>query len=78
MKCPYCNSLINADTEMYVRPGKSVHEGAEIIGCENCIRTTWGDEFFDEGELLDLEDRKDQALWDDRKDRRIERMLTDV
>lgn len=78
MRCPHCNSLLNADKEVYVRPGKSIHEGAEIVGCENCIRATWADEFLDEDELQDLEDRIDQAMWEQEKDRRIERMLADV
>ena len=49
--CPICNSLLTADTEVYTTIRKSIHEGVEIIGCDNCINRTYADEFFDEEEL---------------------------
>lgn len=63
--CPICESLLTADTEVYTTRRKSIHEGVEIVGCDNCIRSTWADEFFDEEELYDMEqDRYDNYLWD--------------
>ena len=60
--CPVCESLLTADTEVYTTRRKSKHEGVEIVGCDNCIRSTWADEFFDEEELED--DEYDNYLWD--------------
>ena len=62
--CPHCETLLDAETEVYVMAG-------EVLGCDNCIRTTWADEFFDEEELYEMEqDRRDQMLWDEAKDAR--------
>lgn len=62
--CPHCETLLDAETEVYVRAG-------EVLGCDNCIRTAWADEFFDEEELEEMEqDRRDQMLWDEAKDAR--------
>jgi hypothetical protein len=62
--CPHCETLLDAETEVYVMAG-------EVLGCDNCIRTAWADEFFDEEELLEMEqDRRDQMLWDEAKDAR--------
>ena len=69
--CPNCERELTADTEVFTTYRKSVHESVEIIGCENCIRTAWADEFFDEEELQEMEqDRRDQAMWDAGKDER--------
>lgn len=65
--CPACDSLLTADTEVYTTRRKNIHEGVEIVGCDNCIRTTWADEFFDEEELEEMEraqDEYDNYLWD--------------
>ena len=71
MICPNCESQLNADMEIYTTYRKSVHESVEIIGCENCIRSAFADEFFDEEELQEMEqDRRDQMLWDEAKDAR--------
>lgn len=62
--CPHCETLLDAETEVYVMAG-------EVLGCDNCIRTAWADEFFDEEELEEMEqDRRDQMLWDEAKDAR--------
>lgn len=62
--CPHCETLLDAKTEVYVMAG-------EVLGCDNCIRTAWADEFFDEEELYETEqDRRDQMLWDEAKDAR--------
>lgn len=62
--CPHCETLLDAETEVYVMAG-------EVLGCDNCIRTAWADEFFDEEELYEMEqDRRDQTLWDEAKDAR--------
>ena len=62
--CPHCETLLDAETEVYVMAG-------EVLGCDNCIRTAWADEFFDEEELQEMEqDRRDQMLWDEAKDAR--------
>ena len=58
--CPHCETLLDAETEVYVMAG-------EVLGCDNCIRTAWADEFFDEEELEEMEkaqDSYDNYLWD--------------
>ena len=62
--CPNCESLLTADMEVYVVSG-------EVVACEECCTTRYADEYFDEEELLELEEsRRDQALWDAGKDAR--------
>lgn len=51
MRCPYCNSELTADIEVYTRWDSDIHSSREIIGCEFCIRDCWADEFFDEEEF---------------------------
>ena len=65
--CPGCGRLLTADTEVYTRHRKSVHETVEIIGCDSCINTQYADRFFDEEEREELEralDDYDNYLWD--------------
>lgn len=65
--CPVCETLLTADMEVYTTIRKSVHEGVEIIGCDNCINRTYADEFFDEDDLYEMEkaqDEYDNYLWD--------------
>ena len=44
--CPICERPLDCDTEVYVKRGKKKHESVEIIGCDNCVRSTWGDEVW--------------------------------
>lgn len=70
--CPICESLLTADTEVYTKIRKSVHEGVEIIGCDNCVNTHWADEFLDEEELNDLEEsRYYNSIADEHQLRRV-------
>ena len=66
-RCPNCNTVLNADNEVYVING-------ELVACDMCCRTTYADEFFDEDEF-DLEEMLDQVMWEQAKERRIERMF---
>lgn len=42
--CPHCESLLTADTQVFVMDG-------EVIGCEECVNTSYADEYFDEEEI---------------------------
>lgn len=60
--CPICERPLDCDTEVYVKRNKNRHESVEIVGCDNCVRSTWGDEVMEEDELEDSE--ADNYLWD--------------
>ena len=69
--CPVCDSQLTADTEVYTKRRKNRYQSVEIVGCDNCIRSTWADEFFDEEDLLELEGEYiDNAQWEMAKDKR--------
>ena len=50
--CPHCGAELDADTEIFVR-------GWNVIGCEHCVRQTWGD--WDEDDEDDYDDEERDA-----------------
>ncbi len=60
--CPVCERELWRDTEVYVKRGRDIHKGYQIVGCDGCVRCGWGDEFWEEDELEDSE--ADNYLWD--------------